>query len=588
MDGLAWVGLVGALAATGAALLAARRGRLRPAVWALVLAALFLRVPPAAHLGISPWDERYHALVAKNALRDPLVPELVAEPLEEPAVEDWKHSHVWLHKPPGMTWLIAASYAVFGVNELALRAPSVVLSSLFVVLVFAIARRFASSQAALVAAALAAWNPWTILLVAGYRASDHVDVGMTFATALGALAALRAAESLDEPRLLVRRAALVGVATAVAWYVKETPALVVPAVFVFALRARGASWRTAVTAGAESLAVAAALVLPWLLYAAHAFPELAAFARARGRRYFFNVVDGQGGPWYFHLVHLNDDFSPVAPLALAWLVWQSLRRRELRPLAGWAFLVYGVFTLAATKMEAYPMVAAAAVFTALGWFAQDAAWRALRVWLLAFLALYFGVATVGVEGPLTPKARVPLWSRELRRLGDEVAKLPPGKRLVFVSDSPIECMFYTGATCVTGKPTPEQVAAAQTAGFALASYGDSDVSGVTALPLDPRALPARRLAGALRELAAKDVLVFNAREPADLESYLTRSIQHADVASGLPAKSRRLERKLSQGARLVVLLPPGAPEPRAVKAAFPGAVFLEDATYARELASTPP
>ena len=582
MDGLAWVGVGGALAATGAAFFAARRARSRGAVWALAVAALFLRVPPAAHLGISPWDERYHALVAKNALAEPFVPKLVAEPLVEPAVDDWRHSHVWLHKPPGMTWLIAFSYAVFGVNELALRAPSVVLSSLFVLLVFAIARRFASEEAALVAAALAAWHGWTILLVAGWRASDHLDVGMTFTTALGALGALRAAESLGDSRVFARRVALVGVATACAYYVKETPALIVPWVLLLALRARDASWRACGAALTGALAVAAALVLPWLVYTAREFPELAAFARARGRRYFFNVVDGQGGPWYFHLANLHVDFSPFAGLALLGLAAQSLRRRELRPLAGWALLVYAVFTLAATKMEAYPMVAAPAVFAALGWFAWDTLpWPPLRALVLLALGLWFGTQVWGIEA--LGRARDPLWARELRRLGAELDRLPPGKRLVYVSDSPIECSFYTGATCVVGGPTIASAMAAESAGFAVTSYGVSKVTGVMDIPLDPAALAARRLRLELHELARRDVLVFNARDASDLEAYLQRQIPHADVSSDLPQMTRRVRRKLRQGAALVVLLPPGAPKPRSVTDEFPDAVFVEDATYAYEL-----
>ncbi|HTO06433.1 MAG TPA: glycosyltransferase family 39 protein [Myxococcota bacterium] len=588
MDGLPWLGVAGAIAGSALAFIAERRGRRRAALWLLVLAALCLRIPPAWHLGLSPWDERYHALVALNALHDPFVPELVAQPLSEPAVDDWRHSHVWLHKPPGMTWLIALSYRLFGVNELALRVPSVVLSSLLVLVVFAIARRFASAEAALFAAALAAWNGWVMLLVAGYRASDHVDVGMTFATALGALAALRAAESLDDRRALVRRALGVGALTAAAYYVKETPALVVPAVLFLALRARGASWRASVTVTAGSLAVAAALVLPWLLYTAHAFPELAAFARARGARYFFHVVDGQGGPWYFHFANLDSDFSVLGLLAIAWLGVQAVRRRELRPLAGWIILVYGVFTLAATKMQAYPMVALPAVLCALGWFACDAGPVRLRPILCLLLAAYVVISPVTIAGPQADRPRDPLWASELRGLGQEVAKLPPGKRLVFVPDSPIECMFYTGATCISGQATAEQVADARAKGFAVAVYGAADLPGVTAIPFDPRALPARRLAAALRARAAKDVAVFNARDARQLESYLGRSIHHADVSAELPRKSRRLERKQSQGTTLIVLLQPGTPQPEAVKSEFPDAVFLEDASYARALDSKAP
>ena len=587
MDGIALTGLALALAASAAAAFAARARRVRSALACLVFAAVCLRVPPAAHLGLAPWDERYHALVAKNALADPFVPKLVAEPLSEPAPEDWRHAHVWLHKPPLMTWLIAVSYALFGVNELALRVPSVLLSSALVLLVFAIARRFASERAALLAAALAAWQARSLLLVAGVRATDHIDVGMTFAVALGALAALRAAESLGEARFWPR-VALAGAATAGAYYVKETPALVVPALLFFALSARGATWRVRVAATGLALGVALALVLPWQLYTAHAYPEIAAFARARGRRYFMNVVDSQGGPWYYHLANLPVDFGWLAPVALFWLALESLRTRpELRPIAAWVALVYGAFSLAATKMQSYVLVAAPAVFVALGWFALDAVPRRLHRLVLIALAANAAVAVWGVEAPLEAKARDPLWARELRRLGAEVERLPAGKRVVFGVASPIECMFYARATCVAGQPGAEQVARARAGGFAVAVYGPAEVGEVTSIPIDACAEPARRLARALQRVGASEALVFNAREAADLGAYLERSLRHATVSEELPAPSHYLQRKLEHGATLVVLLPPGAPTPEAVRTAFPQALFLEDETYAREIQSGP-
>ncbi len=575
-----------ALAASAAAALAERSGRVHAALGCLVFAALCLRIPPAAHYGLAPWDERYHALVARNALADPFVPKLVAEPLAEPAPDDWRHAHVWLHKPPLMTWLIAVSYALFGVNELALRVPSALMSSALVFLVFAIARRFASERAALLAAALAAWHARGLLLVAGLRATDHIDVGMAFAVALGALAALRAAESLGQERFWPR-VALTGVATAGAYYIKETPALVVPAFLFFLLAARAASWRVRVAATGLALGVALALVLPWQLYTAYEFPELAAFARARGSRYFLNVVDSQGGPWYYHLANLPLDFGWLAPVALAWLALESLRKRpDLRPLAAWVALVYAVFSLAATKMQSYVLVAEPAVFAALGWFACDSLPRRLqRVGLLA-LAANAGLAVWSVEAPLEAKARDPLWVRELRRLGDEVERLPAGKRMVFGVTSPVECMFYARATCAAGQPSEDDVARARAAGFAVAVYGPSHAAGVTSISIDPRTEPARRLAVALRRVGAQEALVFNAREPADLRAYLLRSLRHASVSGELPAPSRRLQRKQDRGATVVVLLQPGTPTPEALRAAFPEALFLEDASYARELDSS--
>jgi hypothetical protein len=155
-----------------------------------------------------------------------------------------------------------------------------------------------------------------------------------------------------------------------------------------------------------------------------------------------------------------------------------------------------------------------------------------------------------------------------------------------VDDSALECMFYVPATCTRERPTPARLAEARSAGFALASYGESPVEGVTALPLDPRTAAARALARALRALGAREALIYNARETDDLAQYLRRSLRHSRASADWPAHSRWLDRKLAHGATLVVLLPPGTPPPEALRASFPNAVVLEDARYARPVDST--
>ncbi|MGH2901575.1 MAG: ArnT family glycosyltransferase, partial [Solirubrobacteraceae bacterium] len=334
-----------------------------------------MRAPPAAHFSLERWDERYHALVAKNALESPLPPLLVAQPLREPAPLDWQHAHVWLHKPPLTTWLMAGAMRIAGRNEIALRVPSLFLSSLGVFLTFALARRFVSERAALAAAAFQAWNGRVILLAAGLRATDHVDTLMTFAIALGALQALRAGEALEEARPHAwLEVAGVGAATAAALLVKDAPALIVPAFFGCVLLLRNVRWSARLAAPALCIAVALVLVAPWQIYTAQHFPELAAVMRARGVHYFTTVVDERGGPWYFHLSNLPRHFGLLAPIPVALFCARALTPagRVLLPLFAWLALVYGAFSLAATKMEAYVFIASPVVFIALGWFVCDA------------------------------------------------------------------------------------------------------------------------------------------------------------------------------------------------------------------------
>jgi len=591
VDPIALAGIAAALAASALALREARAGRsVRAAAW-LALAALLLRVPPAAHFSLERWDERYHALVAKNALESPLPPMLVAQPLREPAPLDWQHAHVWLHKPPLTTWLMAGAMKLAGRNEIALRLPSLLLSSLGVFVTFALARRFVSDRAALAAAAFQAWNGRAILLAAGLRATDHVDTLMTFAIALGALQAVRACEALEasRPRAWLEVAG-VGAVTAAALLVKDAPALIVPAFFGCLLLLRNVPWRVRLGAPALAVGIALALVSPWHIYTAQNFPELAAVMRERGALYFTTVVDERGGPWYFHFANLPRHFGVVAPIAVALFCARAFAPggRVLLPLVAWLALVYGAFTLAATKMEAYVLIASPAVFVALGWFVCDAlgsgasrGLRGARALVSAGLVAGAAAGVLRAEHPLEPVERNPLWAQELRWLGGELEKLPGPKRVVFGVAWPIECMFYAPATCIAGAPSDADLARAEELGFSIAQYGPATDPRVTAIPFDPRTAPARRLAGNLRAAGVERPLVYNAREVADLDEYLGRFIRHASVSGDLPEPGRRLDRKLAAGSTLVVLLAPGESTPDDLRSAFPDALFIEDSHYGR-------
>src|SRR5688572_19000026 len=99
----------------------ARRGQPRAAALLLVLIALLLRAFAAADPHLHEWDERYHAVVAKNLLRHPLQPTLYDDPVMPYDHRDWFASHVWLHKPPLALWTMATSIGLFGANEAAVR-----------------------------------------------------------------------------------------------------------------------------------------------------------------------------------------------------------------------------------------------------------------------------------------------------------------------------------------------------------------------------------------------------------------------------------------------------------------------------------
>lgn len=95
----------------------------------LIIAGLCLRV----HICLDPylhlWDERFHALVAKHLINHPLLPTLFEQESLHLPVYYWSQTTVWLHKPPLALWFMALSLKVFGINEVAVRLPSIIFST---------------------------------------------------------------------------------------------------------------------------------------------------------------------------------------------------------------------------------------------------------------------------------------------------------------------------------------------------------------------------------------------------------------------------------------------------------------------------
>ncbi len=100
------------------------------------------------------WDERYHALVAKNLLQHPLKPTLYDNPVEPYDHKNWVANYIWLSKPPLPLWFMAASISTFGTHEFAVRLPAIIFSLLSVILTYKIGSILFSQKIGLLAALL--------------------------------------------------------------------------------------------------------------------------------------------------------------------------------------------------------------------------------------------------------------------------------------------------------------------------------------------------------------------------------------------------------------------------------------------------
>src|SRR6185295_5965846 len=182
------------IVAAAACLLAAGliRGRPRVQLALVFVAAVIIRVDPARQSSIHPWDEQLHALVARHFIDHPLQPTLYEQTVLPADPTHWTENHIWLHKPPLATWLMALSMSIFGVSAFVMRLPSVLLSSAGVVLTFVIGRRLFSERVGILAAIFQAVNGLLVNLASGRRVCDHVDAALIVCVEAGVAVVLTA------------------------------------------------------------------------------------------------------------------------------------------------------------------------------------------------------------------------------------------------------------------------------------------------------------------------------------------------------------------------------------------------------------
>jgi 4-amino-4-deoxy-L-arabinose transferase len=492
----------GALLLAGASAGSWWRGRPHQALLLLMGAALLLRLLMA---GLDPflhdWDERYHALVARNMMSHPGRPMLRAEPLLPYNYQAWCCNHIWLHKQPLFLWQMALSMKLFGVSTLALRLPSVLLSTLVLWPVYRLGRLvFGDPLVGYLAAVLAAFPYYQLELVSGAIGMDHDDVAfLVYVT--GSIWAYYEYRASSRP---VRWLVLVGVLAGAAVLCKWLTGLLVYAGWgldVLLHLRRGYRPLPELGRLLASLAVAVAVLLPWQLYTAHRFPVESAFESAYNTRHFTEALEGHGNTWSYHFEMMPTHYGPLLLLVLLGAALALRRCRATLPLLAMAALIYAFFTLAATKMYSYTYVvsllllllAALPLAAVARWLGQQPGrprWVALvgglglaaivlldmRPW--SIVAYHFQEQAYDMmPGPLNRRVREAN-AALYRQLGQEV---PLGYTVFNVAGGDeLEAMFLSGRSVYAGIPSEADVRALQAQGIRLATYG-----GQGSQPLPP-------------------------------------------------------------------------------------------------------
>lgn len=424
------------------------------AILLLLVCGLVLRVYVSSDFFLHTWDERYHALVAKNFMQHSLKPTLYDNPLLPYDYKNWMANHIWVHKQPLPLWFMAGSMWLFGINEFALRLPSILLTTIGIFLTFFIGKYFFSRKTGFLAAFFYSINGLIIELTAGRVATDHIDIFFLFFIELAVFFSI----VLVQKKKLIYTV-LLGISMGLAILSKWLPALIVlPIWLLIAYDSGKFKIKEIIFHSLVSLFVSVLIFLPWQIYIFKSFPLEAQWETSFNLKHFTEVIEDRTGPFYYFFDKIRVNYGELIYLPLFWFFWKVTRKQiDYKSIAIciWFLVPFFIFSIAKTKMQAYLLFTAPALFmiTAEYWYMLSVYKENCKFkWfynliLILLIALPVRYAIERIK-PFEKLDRKPQWVVKLKKLNDK--KIENG--VLFNYEKPIEAMFYTNLTVYSEIP----------------------------------------------------------------------------------------------------------------------------------------
>ena len=304
-------------------------------------------------------------------------------------VSTWLNDRPRFDKPILTYWLQAFSVRLFGLDEFALRLPSALAATAWIVAIYVFVRRVLGRDTARAAAFIAATSAGVVVIGRGAIADALLNLFL-------ALAMFDVYRALVDPRPSWSRRAFFWIGLGV--LTKGPVALLVPgavSAIAFLLRGQGAYWWRAVRDPVGWL-ILLAIAGPWyaLEYAHRGDAFVAGFFLHHNVERFLVPLQGHAGGPLYYVPALLVLVLPYTALLLATL--PGLRRLRATPLDTllwcWFLFVLVFFTLAGTKLPHYLLYGATPLFILMA--------RARHVLRSRLLALLPALLLVGAVAAL--------------------------------------------------------------------------------------------------------------------------------------------------------------------------------------------
>lgn len=448
-----------------------RQQDFKKALIVIIIIGAVLRIIGATDSHLHAWDERYHALVAKNLIEHPLTPTLHEHPILKFDNDNWVGSNIWLGKPAVPLWLMSGSIAVFGNNLLAVRLPSILLGLLAVWLTFLIGRKLFDERTALLAAYFHAINGLIIELVGGRVSSDHVEVCFIVMVEIAIYLIILNLKPKPSLKLSFFAGVFMGLAFLSKWY----PALIVlPVWLAFMVTYGKFNWGQFLKQGTLILAGFAVTALPWVFYMRAIYPDEMNAILFNALSAYSETVESHVAPFYYYFHKVLVIYSELFYLALGFFIYRLFKSENKATYIGlliWILIPMLIFTMADTKRQTYLLISAPAFFLIMSWFwfyirdhylnARYKVVNGILLTAMIVLPLRYMVERAKLFGGDQRIAAFYYFSEEQLSILDE-------KTIVFGTDDYVEMMFHTDVHAAYRKiPDEAKMTDLQTQGFKI-------------------------------------------------------------------------------------------------------------------------
>lgn len=362
----------------------------------ILLIGLLLRTLLALKPDLGMWDERFHALVAKNLTNDPLHPRLITDGVLALNFREWWLCDTWLAKPPLTLWMMALSMKIFGFNIVGLRAFTVLLAIGTLYLAYRIALMVFQRKVALFATFFMAVNGYLLEVNSGFRSGDHVETFFLFFFHLAMFFLARARNDLKTADMVK-----VGITGGLTFLCKWNMSFFVIAICGY-LVVLNSGWKNSLKLIFVMVTAYAASCLPWLIYIFYKYPEIAAWQVKGLFLPVSEAIHGHTGQWWYYLDALRIMISEVIYIPMIWLLICLFRHSAtcVKPaqnhfLAVWIFIPLIILSVCSTKREVYIMICALPLYMLLSVFItmlhERFADRKTLVWVFTVLVIIAAV-----------------------------------------------------------------------------------------------------------------------------------------------------------------------------------------------------